>query len=85
MKQCNLSGHIFQTLHDLSNDHSQSDAINGYEALEFLSELGQSSWALHDHESHHHGDIEDVDFDLVRNEETENKVIFNGKGLTVTT
>ena len=37
------------------------------------------------HESHHHGDIEDVDFDLVRNEETENKVIFNGKGLTVTT
>ena len=84
-KRCTLSGHILQTLQDLSNDHSQLDPINGYEALDYLNELVQSSRAPHEHESHHHGNIEDVDFNLVRNEETENKGIFNGKGLTVTT
>ena len=85
MKRYILSGHILQTLQDLSNDHSQLDPINGYEALDYLNELVQNSRAPHEHESHHHGNIEDVDFNLVRNEETENKGIFNGKGLTVTT
>ena len=80
-KRCTLSGHILQTLQDLSNDHSQLDPINGYEALDYLNELVQNSRAPHEHESHHHGNIEDVDFNLVRNEETENKGIFNGKGL----
>ena len=78
MKRCTFSGHILQILQDLSNDHSQLDPINGYEALDYLNELVQSSQAPHEHESHHH-DIEDVDFDLVRNEETENKSIFNGE------
>ena len=83
MKRYILSGHILQTLQDLSNDHSQLDPINGYEALDYLNELVQNSRAPHEHESHHHGNIEDVDFNLVRNEETENKGIFNGKGLIV--
>lgn len=52
MKRCTLSGHILRTLQDLSYDHSQSDAINGYEALDCLNELVQSSQAPHEHESH---------------------------------
>ena len=83
LKHFTLSGHILETLQDLSNDHSRSDAINGYEALDFLNELVQSSRSSHEHESHRHGDIADVDFNLVKNEETEIKGIFNGKGHTV--
>ena len=78
-----FSGHFLQTLQDISNDHSQTDAKDGYEALDFLNSLVQGSHESHEHESHHHGDIEDVDFNFVKNEETENKGIFNGKWLTV--
>ena len=76
-----FSGHFLQTLQDISNDHSQTDAKDGYEALDFLNKLVQGSEESHEHESHHHGDIEDVDFNFVKNEETENKGIFNGKSI----
>ena len=82
-KPCILSGHFLETLQNLSNDYSQSDPINGYEALDYLHELVESSRDSHEHESHHHGAIEDIDFKIVRNEETEHQGIFNGKGLTV--
>ena len=48
-----------------------------------MNELVQSSRDSHEHESHHHGAIEDIDFKFVRDEETKDKGIFNGKGLIV--
>ena len=75
-----FSEHFLQTLQEISNDHSQSAAKNGYEAIDFINALVQSSRESHEHETHHHGGIGDVD---IKNEENQNQHVFNGKSVII--
>ena len=76
----NFSGHFLQTLQDISNDHSQSAAQNGYEAIDFINALVQSSRDSHEHESHHHGGVGDVD---IKNEENQNQHVFDSESFFI--
>ena len=75
-----FSEHFLQTLQEISNDHSQSAAKNGYEAIDFINALVQSSRDSHEHETHLHGGVGDVD---IKNEENQNQHVFNGKSVFI--
>ena len=72
-----FSEHFLQTLQEISNDHSQSAAKNGYEAIDFINALVQNSRDSH---GHHHGGVGDVD---IKNEENQNQHVFNGKSVFI--
>ena len=75
-----FSGNFLQTLQEISNDHSQSAAKNGFEAIDFINAFVQSSRDSHGHETHHHGGVGDVD---IKNEENQNQHVFNGKSMVI--